>query len=322
MGAGPGGFFHGTEFRAVVFVLAGFLISQVVWQGGRNDEVAIRQPLHEGAGTETVGSMVGKVSFAKDVQARHVAHEIIVHPETSHGVVHGGVDTHRLLVGVFTSDLLIHGEEVAVTLADFVFTETFDGICKIQIHAQAAGADATSVIALLLGGTAGNIAGCQIPEARVFPFQIIVTVLFRNAGGGLATVLLPLRHPAPAVIAQTFGHQGELALIVATNRNAGRMNLGIARIGKPRPALVGTPGGGDVAAHGVGGKVKNIPITTRAEQNRVASMGADLASDHIPDHDAFGMSVHDYQVQHLRAGVHFHLPLGDFLVQGSVGSQQ
>src|SRR6187402_1235547 len=114
------------------------------------------------------------------MQAGDIAHEVVVHPEAAHGVVNGGVDAHGDRVGVFAGDLFIHLEEVAVAFADGGLAIAFDGFGEVEIDAEAAGADAASVVALFLGGAAGDVAGGEVAEAGVFAFQIIIAVVFSD----------------------------------------------------------------------------------------------------------------------------------------------
>lgn len=73
-----------------VGALAAELGREVRAQGVRDDEVPIGQALHEGGSTEAVGTVIGEIRLAEHVEARDVAHEIVVYPETTHGVVNGG----------------------------------------------------------------------------------------------------------------------------------------------------------------------------------------------------------------------------------------
>lgn len=126
---------------------------EVVSNRGGNDEVSVRQPLHERARAESVGPVVGEVRFAEDEETGDVGHEVVVHPETSHRVVHGGVDSHRSFVGIFPGDLVVHVEQVAVALANLIFAQAFDGICEVEVNAEAAGTHSAPVVARLFCGT-------------------------------------------------------------------------------------------------------------------------------------------------------------------------
>ena len=97
--------------------------------------------------------MIREIRLAEDVEAGDVRHQVVVHPEAAHGVVHGGVDHHRSLIGILTGDFLIHLEEVAVAGADGVLAEALGGIPEIEIDAEAGGGDAAAVVAGFLGST-------------------------------------------------------------------------------------------------------------------------------------------------------------------------
>ena len=96
------------------------MVGQEVADGDGEDEVTVGQPLHEGAGAQAVGAVVGEVGLAQGVQARDGGHQVVVDPEAAHGVVGRRVDPHRRLVRVFAGDLAVHGKQVAVALADHV----------------------------------------------------------------------------------------------------------------------------------------------------------------------------------------------------------
>jgi len=83
-------------------------VRQVVVHGVGQDEVAV------GQGTQAVGAVVGEVGLSGDVEARDVGLQVVVHPQATHRVVHGGVDAHGDLVGVVPGDALVHLEQVAV----------------------------------------------------------------------------------------------------------------------------------------------------------------------------------------------------------------
>ena len=84
------------------------------------------------------------------------------------------------LIGIFVRDALIHLEQVAVALANFVRAEALDRVGEIEIHAQAVLADAAAFIAHRFGVARSDIARNQIAEARIAALQIIVALVFRN----------------------------------------------------------------------------------------------------------------------------------------------
>ena len=96
--------------------------------------------------------MVGEVRLAQHVQSLDGAHEVVVHPEPAHRVVHRRIDAHRTGVRVLVGDALVHLEEIAVALLDGLLAQPLDGVGEVEIHAASAGADAASVIAGFLRG--------------------------------------------------------------------------------------------------------------------------------------------------------------------------
>ena len=94
--------------------------------------------------------MIGKIRFADDEQTGHVAHQIVIHPETTHRVVHRRVNAHRHLVSVLAGDFFIDLEEVSIALAYCVFTEPFDRIGKLEINAASSWTDAAAFVANFL----------------------------------------------------------------------------------------------------------------------------------------------------------------------------
>ena len=127
------------------------LRGEVVAEGVGNHEITIGQTLHEGAGSEAVCTVIREIRLPEHMQAGDVAHVVIVHPEAAHRVVNGRVDAHGTLVGIFSGDVLIHLEEVAVAFLDGFLTKTLDGIGEIQIDAEPAGADSPALVAGFLG---------------------------------------------------------------------------------------------------------------------------------------------------------------------------
>jgi hypothetical protein len=109
------------------------------------------------------------------------------------------IDPHGNFVGILSSDFLIHVEEVAVFFANHGLGKPANRIREVQINALPAGAHASPFIADFLRIARSNVAGNQIAEARVTPFEVIIPLVFRNAGGSAIVVLL-LRHPHAPVV--------------------------------------------------------------------------------------------------------------------------
>ena len=301
---------------------AGLLMHEVVRDGRRDDEIAIGEALHERGGTEAVRAVIGEVRLAEHMEAGEVAHEVVVHPQAAHRVMHSRVDTHGLLVAVFTGDLFIHGEKIAVALGDGLLTELADGLREVEINTSSARADATSVVTGFLGGAGGNVTRGEVAEARVFALQDVVAVCFRDLCRWLADIGGVFRHPDTAVIAQRLRHERELALIIAAHGNAGRVNLRVTGVREVSAFLVRTPRRGDVAAHRIGGEVEHIAVAAGAEQHRIARVGFDFTGDEVARDDALRMAVHGHHIEHLRARIHLHTACGDFLVQSRVSTEQ
>ena len=129
-------------------------------------------------------------------------------------------------------------------------------------------------------------------------------------------------HPDAAVVAQRLAHQGQLRLVGAGDRDAGRVDLGVAGVGHVGALAVGPPGGGDVAAHGVGGEEEDVAVAAAGEHDDVGEVGLDLAGDHVAHDDAAGAAVDHDQLDHLVAGVGLHRAGGDLALEGLVGADQ
>ncbi len=93
---------------------------QVVADGVRDDEIAVGEALHQRAGAQAVGAVIGKIRFADDEQAGDGRHQVVIHPQAAHGVVNRGINAHGDLIRIFAGDALVHFEEVAVALFDYV----------------------------------------------------------------------------------------------------------------------------------------------------------------------------------------------------------
>ena len=110
--------------------------------------------------------------------------------------------------------------------------------------------------------------------------------------------------------------------MVAADRNAGRVNLRVARVGEERAALVGAPGRRDVRVHGVGRQVIHRPVAAGGQDDGVAGVLLDRAGRQVADDDAARLAVDDDQVEHLAAGEELTLPLVHLPHQRLVGAEQ
>ncbi len=304
------------------------LFAEVVAHGVGEDEVAVGKALHEGGGTEAVGAVVGEVCLAADEEAGDGALEVVVHPEAAHGIVNGGEDHHGSAVGVVSGDAFIHFEEVAVAFLDGFFAVALDGVAEVEEDAESGGGHAVSGIAEFLGGAGGDVAGCEITEAGVFAFEVVVAFVLGDVvgvefpgadfggGGGI------FGRPDASVVAEGLGHEGELGLILAVDGDAGWVDLGEAGVGETGAAFVGAVGGGDVAALGVGGKKEGVAVTSGGEDDAVRGVAGDFASGHVACDDAFGVTVDKDEVEHFVAVVHFDLTEADLFTEGGIGAEE
>ncbi len=294
---------------------------EVVVDGRREDEVAVGEALHQGGGAEAVGAVVGEVGLADREQARDGGLEVVVDPETAHRVVHGRVDPHGDRVRVLGGDPGVHVEEVAVLLLDGLAPQPPDGVGEVEVDALSAGADPAPLVAHVLRGAGGDVAGHEVAEGRVDALQVVVALGLGDLVRG-TLVALGLGHPDTAVVAQRLAHQGEFGLVVAGARDAGGVDLGEARVGEERAAPVGTPDGGGVGVHGVRRQVEDVAVAAAGEDDGVREVGVDAARDQIAGDDPPRLAVDDDQVEHLGARVHLDVACGDLPGQGLVGAEE
>ncbi len=304
------------------------LVGEVVLEGVGKNEIAVGQALHEGAGTETVGTVVAEVGLTRCEEAGDGGLQLVVDPEAAHGVVHGGVDHHRVLVGVHVDNLLVHLEEVAVFLLHHIAAQTLDGVGEVEVDGQTRGPNAVAGIAALLGGAAGDVARHQVAEGRIAALEVVVAVLLGNVEGGLLAaadglgVLFLLGNPDAAVVAQRLAHEGELRLVVAVDGDAGGVNLHVAGVGESGTAAVAHPGGAAVAVHGIGAQVVHVAVTTRGHHDGVGGIALQLAGDEVAGDDAACATILDDEVHHLVTLVEDDGAAGNLAAQGAVGTQQ
>ena len=59
----------------------------------------------------------------------------------------------------------------------FVLAQALDGVGEVQVDAQARVAHAAALVADLLGGAAGDVAGGQVAEGGVLALQVVVALV-------------------------------------------------------------------------------------------------------------------------------------------------
>ena len=76
--------------------------------------------------------MVREVGLPDSEEPGHGGHQLVVYPDTAHGVVDGRVDHHRRLVGIVVGDLLVHLEEVTIAGLYDVLTQALNGRGEVE----------------------------------------------------------------------------------------------------------------------------------------------------------------------------------------------
>ena len=126
-------------------------LGKVVPDGRGQNEIAIGQTLHQRAGTQTVRTMVGEVSLTNHKQALDRTHQVVVDPQTAHGVVRGWENPHGNLVGILVGNALIHVEQIAVLGSHRITSHPRRRVAEIQVDTQSGFANAAPLITDLFG---------------------------------------------------------------------------------------------------------------------------------------------------------------------------
>ena len=183
------------------------LLAQIITDGVGQHKVSIGKTLHKSRCTQAIGPVIRKIGLAADKHSGDGRLQVIIHPESAHGVVHGGKDHHRCLVGIVSSDALIHVKKVSVALLDGFLAVALDRIAEVQENAQTSGRNTTSLIADFLCSPRRNITRCQIAKTRILAFEKVITILFYDGVRIERTLADSLRDcgvhrgPDPTVIA-------------------------------------------------------------------------------------------------------------------------
>ena len=123
--------------------------------------------------------MVREVGLTDGVKARNCSLEVVVNPDTAHGIVDGRVNHHRLLPWRRSSDLLVHLEEVSVSLLYSLVAETLDSILEIEEHGQTGLIDTLALLALYISGAGSHVTRNEVTECRISALEIVIPVLLR-----------------------------------------------------------------------------------------------------------------------------------------------
>ena len=139
---------------------------------------------------------------------------------------------------------------------------------------------------------------------------------------GRAGFIKVLGYPHPAIVAQRLAHQREFGLRLVGLRNARGVNLCVARVGKICAALVSAPRCGDVAIHGIGGKVISVAVAAGGQHHCVCSVAGEFASQQVARDDARSAAIDDNNVDQLTTVEESHTAQTNLARQLLVGTEQ
>jgi len=117
-------------------------------------------------------------------------------------------------------------------------------------------------------------------------------------------------------------HQRQLRLVLASLRDAGRVDLREARVAEQRAAAMRPPDCGAVRRLRVRGEIKDVAVAAGGEHDHVTDVRLDCARLEITRDDAARLAVDDHQVEHLRARMHRDRARCDLALQRLVCAQQ
>src|SRR6266567_2828024 len=196
-----------------------------------------------------------------------------------------------------------------------MFSQALDRVGKIEINAAPAGAYTAGFVANFFRRARRNIAWREVAVARIFSLEIIIAICLTDFAGSLVAIFLAFRNPDASFVPQRLGHERELGLMFATDRDAGGMNLGECWIGKERAPFVSTIGGRNIAAARVGREIKYISVSAGGEHNRIGCACLDLSRAQVAGDNSLGVSVGNYQIEHLRLWEHSYGAGSDLTAQ-------
>jgi hypothetical protein len=100
------------------------------------------------------------------------------------------------------------------------------------------------------------------------------------------------------------------------------MDLGGTGVRKQSASFVIPPSRRHIATLGVGRKVEHVAVAAGRKNDRVCCMAGDFACDQVPNHDAFGVSIDQNQVEHFGPGKHFYRTGCDLVFERLISSKQ
>ena len=213
--------------------------------------------------------MVREVTFTDGKQTLDCGLQLVVNPDTTHRVVDGGEDHHRVIIfhtvdfvgeftGIHVGDFLIHIKEVTVALANNVDAEALDRLREVEEYSQTRVVHTEALVATLLSSTRSNVTWHEVTESGIAALQIVVAVFLRNIrtllGAGLQSlgILNLLGHPDTTIVTQRLRHQRQLRLLVTMNGDTSGVNLNVRRICEISTLTIALNGSCTVAAHSIG----------------------------------------------------------------------
>ena len=143
--------------------------------------------------------MIREVRFSNCKATWYCCHKVVVHPNSSHGVMHRRINHHWRFIRVLINDFLIHLKQVAVfgfddLLSEFlykyrvVFVQSFYvcfffaislyGCSKVKKYCLACFVDPKALITSFFGCARGNITRNKVSKSGVATLEVIVSIFF------------------------------------------------------------------------------------------------------------------------------------------------
>ena len=239
-----------------------------------------------------------------------------------------GEDLHRLLVGAYVGNLLIHIEQVAVASLDDLLTQTLDSGLEIEEYCQTGLVHAVASVATLLSSTRCNVTRYEVTECGVATLQVVVAILLSDirrldlACTQSLDVLHLLGNPDTTVVTQRLRHQRQLRLLGAVDRNTGGVNLSEAGVSKTCTLAIALECSRAVRCHSVGRQEEYVTVATTCDYNCVSTKALQLTGYQVTSDDTASLAILNNYVEHLVAGVALNRAVSDLLVQSCVSTEQ
>ena len=237
--------------------------------------------------------------------------------------MHGRIDAHRPDVRVLRRDALVHLEEVSITFADRRLAELRDRVAKVEVNAAAARANAAPLVADLLRGARGEVAGGKVATARIAALEIVVALPVADLAEARARrVCASGTQTRPSLRSDSLNN-GELRSMFAALRDAGGVNLRKAGIAERCATLVRPPDGRRVRPLRIGREIEDVAVPTPvAENDYFRGVRPDPPGREIPHDDAASAVVDHDEIQHLNTGNHRHAAETDLTLECLIGAEQ